>query len=241
MTECCGFIDVQNNEDTDAQINRVQDITSENTITTMTENPAFHLPDVDELKKFLRTHESFDDFLAIIRAGKDDYQRRRNAEKVLKIIQQIDTIRIEASQKELQKLRQRTSYYHYRTEVTNMEREIKTVKNRSIPLKAFTTLICAWLITSLGSDDSSADPLQWRPGDPVPKIPKKLHQGGMAGPKFEIPRDYCCHISSEIMEDPVTSKDNFTYERKNIERWSVTLSKAYVQLADSLPHLKNFC
>jgi hypothetical protein len=53
MTDRCGFIDVQDNENADAQINRSQGATSQTSSITMTENPAFHLPDVDELKEYL--------------------------------------------------------------------------------------------------------------------------------------------------------------------------------------------
>jgi hypothetical protein len=38
----------------------------------MKENPAYHLPDIDEHKEYLKTHEPFEDFLAIIHAGHID-------------------------------------------------------------------------------------------------------------------------------------------------------------------------
>ncbi|KAH5558945.1 peptidylprolyl isomerase [Parastagonospora nodorum] len=215
MDDRCGFVDVQDNEDANTQSSPSQDAVIS---ATVTENPAFHLPDADELKEYIRNHESFDDFVAITRAGTNDNQRRRNAEKVLQIIQQFDTLQIEAKTKELEKLRQ-TSHYHYRTRVNDIELELNTVKNRSLRLTTYKALICAWLLTSLGPEDAFADPLAWRPGQPIPRVPKKSHQEATAGPKFHISREYCCHISSEIMEDPVITEDNFTYERKNIERW----------------------
>jgi hypothetical protein len=87
MTQRCGFVDVESNEDADAQINRRPSANPQNPSIVMAENPAYHLPNSDELKEYLRSHESFDDCLAIVRTGRDDFQRRLNAEKVLKILQ----------------------------------------------------------------------------------------------------------------------------------------------------------
>eukprot|EP01127_Copromyxa_protea_P013061 TRINITY_DN3470_c0_g1_i1.p1 TRINITY_DN3470_c0_g1~~TRINITY_DN3470_c0_g1_i1.p1 ORF type:complete len:592 (-),score=112.57 TRINITY_DN3470_c0_g1_i1:19-1794(-) len=35
----------------------------------------------------------------------------------------------------------------------------------------------------------------------------------------EVPDEYCCPISAEIMEDPVIAEDGHTYERKSITEW----------------------
>lgn len=86
MNERCSFVDVENNEDADAHIHRRRNAASEARSTAMAENPAYHLPDSDELKEYLRAHESFDDCLAIVRTGEDDYQRRLNAGKVLQVL-----------------------------------------------------------------------------------------------------------------------------------------------------------
>jgi len=225
MKERCGFVDVESNEDADARINRRPSANLQKSSVVMTENPAYHLPDSDELREYLRSHESFDDFLAIVRTGKDDFQRRLNAEKVLKILQQLDTLQIEAKTKELERLRLRSTHYLYRTQVDNIERDLNTVKNRYMRLKHYTTLLCAWLLTCLGEDESRPDPLLWEPGDSMPEVLKALYQDGQTGPKFEILRDLCCHISSDIMDDPVKTVDGFTYERKNIERWFQTNDK----------------
>jgi hypothetical protein len=135
----------------------------------------------------------------------------------------LDTLQIEAKAKELEKWRQRSSHFMYRTQVENIKRDLNTVKNRCMRLKQYTTLLCAWLLTCLGEDESLPDPLLWEPGDFMPEVPKALAQNEPTGPKFEIPRELCCHISSEIMNDPVKTVDGFTYEGKNIERWWVEI------------------
>ena len=47
---------------------------------------------------------------------------------------------------------------------------------------------------------------------------------GAAGPSeaseaAEVPDDYVCPITSEIMTDPVSTLDGFTYERAAITEW----------------------
>ena len=223
MSDRCGFTDVQINEDADAQINRNARTGGDGSTTRTTENPAYHLPDTDELKEYLKAHESYDDFIAIISTAHNDYHRRQNAEKVLQIIQQLDEQQIEAKRKELETLRRKASHFTIRTRADNMERELNILKNRSLRLQKHKNLLCAWFLTCVGKQASSPDTLiWWKPGDAVPKVYKAPQQAGSEVPKFEIPREYCCHISNEVMEDPVITVDNYTYERKNIERWFQT-------------------
>ena len=47
---------------------------------------------------------------------------------------------------------------------------------------------------------------------------------GAAGPSevseaAEVPDDYVCPITAEIMTDPVSTMDGFTYEREAITEW----------------------
>ena len=47
---------------------------------------------------------------------------------------------------------------------------------------------------------------------------------GAAGPSqaseaAEVPDDYVCPITAEIMTDPVSTMDGFTYEREAISAW----------------------
>jgi hypothetical protein len=110
MTERCGFIDVQHNEDANAKLKQISNMATQAWVSTMAANPAFHLPDSDELKEFLKRYESFDDCPAIIHTGRDGYQRRLNAEKVFRIIQQVDILKIDAKTQGLEKLRRRASH-----------------------------------------------------------------------------------------------------------------------------------
>ena len=87
-------------------------------------------------------------------------------------------------------------------------------------LQKYKSLLGAWFIACIGRESAtSPNPLMWKPGHTMPTVYKASQQTGTNCPRFDIPRDYCCHISNEIMEDPVLTVDDFTYERRNIERW----------------------
>ena len=180
------------------------------------ENSAFDLPGPDELKEYIRSHESYDDFIAIVGTGKDDYHRRQNAEKVFEILKQLLDQQIESKRKQLEGLRQQASQYYYRTRSEIIDRDMNVLNNRSLRLQKYRSLLCAWLIACLGNV-SVSDPLTWRPGEAIPKLHKTLST--TESPGFEVPPEYHCPISSNVMEDPVTTVDGFTYERKEIERW----------------------
>jgi hypothetical protein len=212
----CSFNDVQSSEDAEAETQQQAQATADASQMPPTENDAFELPGPDELKEYIRYHESYDDFLAIVGTGKDDYNRRQNAEKVFEILRQLHDQQIRVKQKELERLRQRVSQWYYRDRSENIDREINVLNNRSLRLQKYKSLLCAWLIACLGNV-SVPDPLTWRPGEVIPQVYKTLPT--MESPKFEVPREYYCPISNDVMQDPVTTVDGFTYERKEIERW----------------------
>jgi hypothetical protein len=77
--------------------------------------------------------------------------------------------------------------------------------------------LAAFLVYRAENGGQSPGTHTWRPGY-VPKVPK-TESSNFSGPTFKVPTEYLCPISSEVMEDPVSTVDGFTYERKNIERW----------------------
>ena len=44
-------------------------------------------------------------------------------------------------------------------------------------------------------------------------------EAAAAGDDDDVPPDFACPITQELMEDPVTCKDGMTYERSEIEEW----------------------
>ncbi|KAI5374009.1 hypothetical protein J4E82_007283 [Alternaria postmessia] len=216
MDERCGFDDIQNSEDAEEEMQEQVRSTVAPPQAPVEENSAFDLPGPDELKEYIRSHESYDDFIAIVGTGKDDYHRRQNAEKVFEILKQLLDQQIESKRKQLEGLRQQASQYYYRTRSEIIDRDMNVLNNRSLRLQKYRSLLCAWLIACLGNV-SVSDPLTWRPGEAIPKLHKTLST--TESPGFEVPPEYHCPISSNVMEDPVTTVDGFTYERKEIERW----------------------
>ncbi|KAH6866487.1 hypothetical protein BKA58DRAFT_403368 [Alternaria rosae] len=203
MAHHCGFVDIEHSEDAEEELQQQVRSTTDTAPPLSIENPAFDLPDSDELKEYLKLHESYDDFLAIVNTGKDDYHRRQNAEKMLQILQQLHE-------------QQRASQQWFRNRSELIDREMSVLSNRSLRLQMYKSLLCAWLIVCLGNTVVS-DPLTWKPGDIIPNVYKVLPATGQ--PRFEVPREYCCPISNDVMQNPVITVDNYTYERKEIERW----------------------
>jgi hypothetical protein len=66
------------------------------------------------------------------------------------------------------------------------------------------------------------EPLTWTVGQDVPEVSPTSHTPSSENPEFNIPHELLCPISTDLVEDPVTTMDGFTYERKNIERWFQT-------------------
>ena len=129
MDERCGFTDVQISEDAEADLQRSMLTTAAASQTLPAENSAFELPDIDAPKEWMKSHESYPDFLAIIDTGKDEYHRRQNAEKVFEILKQLHDQQIDAKREELEGLRQRVSQQSFRNQSGCIDREINVLNN----------------------------------------------------------------------------------------------------------------
>ncbi|KAI8940670.1 hypothetical protein NX059_001941 [Plenodomus lindquistii] len=243
MGDRCDFTDLQTNEDDDKRLRlNIQSQANKREFSS-TENAAYHLPTPDELKEYLKAHESYSDFLAIVNTGRDDFHRRQNAEKVIQILTQVHEQEIKAKSKELETLQQRHSHYAFRTLSVPLERALATLRNLKSRLQKHKMLLCACFVISLDNGSSGPNPLAWKSGDEVPKVYKAAESSAHASSVFEIPRKYCCHISNELMEDPVITVDDFTYDRQNIDRWFQTnetspLTNLVLQSLDLRPDLE---
>jgi hypothetical protein len=159
MSQRCDFIDIQSNENSDTQIKSNTEahdvISSKPTV----EGPAYPRPDSDELKEHLKAHKSYNDFLAIIRTGKDDYQRRRNAEKVLEVLQQLGDQEIKVKSERLKNLKCHASLYVFRTQADKIKQGLGILKNKCLSLQKYKSLL-AWFLNSVNDyEGTSFDPL----------------------------------------------------------------------------------
>lgn len=156
--------------------------------------------------------------LAIVRVGTNEHHRQQNASKVLSILGQLDQQQITMKTKELKVAREKATFSYYRTHATALQRDLTTLSNRFVRMERFADSLCAFLLYRTENAGSLPEPQAWRPGAAMPLFAEQ-EPATNTGPTFEIPTELLCPISNELMDDPVMTADNFTYERKNIERW----------------------
>ncbi|KAL6704640.1 hypothetical protein ACN47E_008037 [Coniothyrium glycines] len=223
MEKRCGFTDVELNEDGDAEIRqKAQEDCAKTSNSRTMEDLAYPLPDLDDLKEYLRTHESYEDFLAIVGTGDKRKSRVRNANVVMNILDQLHRQQVNNKLEELKTTQLHATRYLYRRRLDNINQELGVLNNRFSRMQKHRDKLCAWLVATTSTDFTASDPLVWRPGDAIPQLYRPSQPNSTPQEQFEIPLDYCCPISSEIMDDPVSTTDNHTYERSNIERWFCT-------------------
>jgi hypothetical protein len=169
------------------------------------------------LLEYLVSHESFSDFLAIVRAGQGESGLLANGRKTLDILHQLDQQQVQACTEDLDRDKLHASSSYYRFLPAAKERDLSSIKIRIVRMRKHHEPLAAFLVYRAENEGSLPEIQTWKPGH-VPKVPKR-ESSGFNGPLFKVPREYLCPISSEAMEDPVSTVDGFTYERKNIERW----------------------
>ncbi len=156
--------------------------------------------------------------LAIVRTAVGEHHRQQNVNKVLEILGQLDEQQVTAKARELEDARRRATSPYYRGQVAASERDLTALSNRLARMKRFEGSLCAFLTYRAENASSLPEPQAWRPGAVAPTVTAQ-QTSAYTGLTFELPTELLCPISNELMEDPVLTVDNFTYERKNIERW----------------------
>jgi hypothetical protein len=156
--------------------------------------------------------------LAIVRSGRGDFHRTQNAGKVLTLLGGLAELQIQQKSQELDNARQRNTRYYYRQQAQTITRDLATLRNQSLRMKQYKDLLAAFLLYR-AENDTFDEPLIWNIGDTViPRVYRnKTTSCNM--PILTIPLEFLCPISSQIMEDPVTTSDQFVFQRSNIVRW----------------------
>ena len=156
--------------------------------------------------------------LAIVKSGRGESHRIENAGKVLTLLWGLAEQQIQQKSQKLDTIRQRNTISYYRQQAQTITRDLATLKNRLLRLKQYNDLLAVFLLYR-AENDTLDEPLSWNIGDAaIPKAPRKK-SATFNGPVFTIPLELLCPISSQIMEDPVTTSDQFVFERSNIVRW----------------------
>jgi hypothetical protein len=81
--------------------------------------------------------------------------------------------------------------------------------------------LCDFLIYRAANSAVLDEQWTWKMGEDMPKIPKNSSEMSvnlLPVEEFSVPPAFLCPISQDVMDDPVTTCDGFTFERNNIER-----------------------
>lgn len=170
---------------------------------------------LDALKQYLSSHCAFSDMLAIVASAHTTEGRRKNAENVLEILDDLhqQTIRM------IKKVRGAKKSEIYSGVSGEDAGEWQA---RAGNLFRFRSSLLDFLVFKASDPDTYELPWIWNEGDPVPDVASGVRTSAhVAVPNlnFAVPTEHLCPISQEIMEDPVTTSDGGTYERFNIDRW----------------------
>lgn len=200
---------------------RVPDNTSVST-TDMVNSTTFIPANLDEMKAVLSEHESIDDILSILH-NTSSSSRRKLAEKVLQILGGLYLKELSHKVKSLEELRRTLTYGFVRGQSEGYVSGISRLKTLIAGLVTHQQTLCDFLIYRATNTEMLDVPWTWSLGDGIPEIPvptgsESLNPSNMQ--PFSVPPNFRCPISQELMEDPVTTCDGFTFERGNIERYT---------------------
>jgi len=146
-------------------------------------------------------------------------KRRDSASKVLEILSGLLSQELSTILQRLESLKQRATDAYYQAEATRREPDITKLKTSIAGLNSRKQALCDFLIYRSENSGLLEKPWTWTPGEEIPQVPKDASQASPNSlPSFSVPPAYLCSISQEVMDDPVITCDEFTFERNAIER-----------------------
>ncbi|KAJ9607164.1 hypothetical protein H2200_008236 [Cladophialophora chaetospira] len=173
---------------------------------------------LEEIKTWLRDHESWEDILHIIHHYADG--ALDIAPKVLEFVRTsiIRELRHLAAKK------RQTSRWatHAYSRTSSTERRMNRLRRLVTGLNHHEQAILDFLVfTAKDPSFVSKDFARWSYGDELPSLPPSSASQDTKdlGDFCVVPQDYLCPISQVVYEDPVKTVDGFTFDRKAIERW----------------------
>ena len=173
------------------------------------------------MKKSISEHESFQDILYIVRDT--IVSRRRDVtSKIFGALSGLTSQHLSKNLQRLEELRQGAMLGFFRVEAQRIESNNNTLKTFAAGLDVHKQAIVDFIIYRCSNIEIFDDQWAWRLGSAIPKIPKKPVDASLNIPlqqeQFSVPDEFLCPISREVMDDPVTTSDGFTFERNAIER-----------------------
>lgn len=172
---------------------------------------------LDEVKTWLKSHESYEDILEIIHLS-GARKALESATEALVFLRTLSGRHLtHLSQKQRGISRWATHSY---SRGRDSARELNTVRKIYTGLSIHEDSLAHFLAFTATSPTFEAKDFIWKYGDDIPQSTKRTNTNIVDLEGFyTIPEDYLCSISHQVFEDPVRTVDGFTFDRKAIERW----------------------
>jgi ubiquitin-protein ligase len=172
-----------------------------------------------EMKDWLSDHESFEDMVAIV-ASADSYNKRAVAEEVVEFAGLLTSRELADKCKQLAEMRSWATRSFLSNYATSSNLRVRSLRRLLVGFNIYATTLCDFLLFKAQSW-TEVKAFTWTYGGPIPHTDPGSSAANRLNvtDSFSIPPEIICPISQGVFEDPVTTSDNFTYERVSIERW----------------------
>jgi ubiquitin-protein ligase/Mg-chelatase subunit ChlD len=172
-----------------------------------------------DMRDWIADYESFDDMLGLV-ASAETRTRRAVAENVVDFVSLLISRELFKKGKEVSALKSSATRFMLVEIATTYEIELGSLRRLVGGLTIYKAELCDFLIVKAESW-TAREAFPWSYGEPIPRreAPSPgLHHLDVTN-SLSAPSEIICPISQAVFEDPVTTSDNFTYERRSIERW----------------------
>lgn len=190
---------------------------------TMDDLPATEEADdptsLEEIRTWLSEHESFEDMVAIV-ASANTWTGRAIASELVDFVSLLTSRELIEKTKQFAKMSSWATRGFLSDAGTSLVLQAGSLRRLVMGLNIYKSALCDFLIFKAQSWTDSGC-ITWTYGGPIPQtavVSPAAH--GLDVTEYpSIPPEIICPISQTVFEDPVTTADNFTYERLSIERW----------------------
>ncbi|KAK6537179.1 hypothetical protein TWF694_011376 [Orbilia ellipsospora] len=184
------------------------------------QDPLSQLTDEEEALTLLRSHESFEDMVAIIRAN----AKPRWEQKATEILDYICDITKQEIKSVIEKQNEIKEKYTVQLVDFYLKPNKLILINLIAKFQKITEqkqLLAKYLVEM--ATQASKTPMEtwaWAVGEKSPKKAQSIRPPPKISVSFDpIPEDLLCSITQSIFRDPVIAADGTTYDRRAIERW----------------------
>jgi hypothetical protein len=146
------------------------------------------------------------------------HYRQNVSAKVINLLTMLTTRELTKREGDLEMYQKNYTPSMYRHHAATAEPQITKLKTCLTGLDAYNQALCDFLIYRAVNSPVLDQAWTWKLGDALPKASASEAKPTRSAERVSVPAHFLCPISQELMEDPVITCDNFTFERNNIER-----------------------